>query len=54
MRLCGKRNSELRTHVKRALEDLLVPSIPIKLVRGSETGRPDDLFLDTARQTTIH
>jgi hypothetical protein len=31
--------------VKRALEDLGVPSIPIKLVRGSETGRPDDLFL---------
>lgn len=31
--------------VKRALTELLVPSIPIKLVAGSETGRPDDLFL---------
>jgi hypothetical protein len=31
--------------VKRALNELLVPSIPIKLVAGSETGRPDDLFL---------
>lgn len=31
--------------VKRALEELLVPSIPLKLTRGSETGRPDDLFL---------
>jgi len=29
----------------RALKELLVPSIPLKLVRGSETGRPDDLFL---------
>lgn len=31
--------------VKRALNELLVPSIPLKLARGSETGRPDDLFL---------
>jgi len=31
--------------VKKALETLLVPSIPIKLVAGSDTGRPDDLFL---------
>lgn len=31
--------------VDRALKELLVPSIPLKLVRGSETGRPDDLFL---------
>lgn len=30
---------------KLALERLLVPSIPLKLNRGSETGRPDDLFL---------
>jgi hypothetical protein len=29
----------------RALKELLVPSIPLKLTRGSETGRPDDLFL---------
>ena len=29
----------------RALQELLVPSIPLKLVRGSDTGRPDDLFL---------
>lgn len=31
--------------VKRALNELLVPSIPLKLVAGSETGRPDDVFL---------
>jgi hypothetical protein len=31
--------------VKRALEELLVPSIPLKLVAGSDTGRPDQLFL---------
>lgn len=31
--------------VKKALHELLIPSIPLKLVRGSETGRPDDLFL---------
>lgn len=31
--------------VKRALAELLVPSVPLKLVAGSETGRPDDLFL---------
>lgn len=31
--------------VKKALEVLLVPSIPLKLVAGSDTGRPDDLFL---------
>ncbi len=31
--------------VKRALHELLIPSIPLKLVRGSDTGRPDDLFL---------
>lgn len=31
--------------VNRALHELLIPSIPLKLVRGSETGRPDDLFL---------
>lgn len=31
--------------VKQALEKLGVPSIPLKLVAGSDTGRPDDLFL---------
>jgi hypothetical protein len=31
--------------VSRALNELCVPSIPLKLTRGSETGRPDDLFL---------
>lgn len=31
--------------VKKALEILLVPSIPLKLERGSDTGRPDQLFL---------
>lgn len=30
--------------VKRALHELLIPSIPLKLIRGSDTGRPDDLF----------
>ena len=31
--------------VDRALKELLVPSIPLKLLPGSETGRPDDIFL---------
>jgi hypothetical protein len=31
--------------VKRALEELLVPSIPLKMARGVDSGRPDDLFL---------
>jgi hypothetical protein len=31
--------------VKRALHELLVPSIPLKLAAGSETGRPDQVFL---------
>jgi len=31
--------------VTRALHELCIPSIPLKLIRGSDTGRPDDLFL---------
>lgn len=31
--------------VSKALNLLGVPSIPLKLVAGSDTGRPDDLFL---------
>ncbi len=31
--------------VRRALHELGVPSIPVKLVAGSETGRPDQIFL---------
>lgn len=31
--------------ISRALDTLGVPSIPLKLTRGSETGRPDVLFL---------
>lgn len=31
--------------VEKALHELLVPSIPLKLIRGSETGKPDDMFL---------
>src|SRR6478609_7937134 len=31
--------------VTKALKKLLVPSLPLKLLRGSDTGRPDDLFL---------
>ena len=30
---------------RRALRELLVPCIPIKLIEGSETGWPDGLFL---------
>lgn len=30
---------------RRALIDLHVPSIPLKLIGGSETGWPDDVFL---------
>jgi hypothetical protein len=31
--------------VKKALNLLGIPSIPLKLVAGSDTGRPDELFL---------
>lgn len=31
--------------VQRALHELCIPSIPLKLISGSDTGRPDDLFL---------
>jgi hypothetical protein len=39
-------NSKVRNPtVKRALEELLVPSIVMQMGRGAETGRPDTLFL---------